>query len=366
MNETNELAEARALFDEPPAPTPEVIAAARARLTDGDPVRSHRTRRRRGELRTAWFTTFGLSLAGAVTAAAVTIAMVGHRGVREPNGRPSARGLLLAAAQGAEAASPATGRYWHLTIRGDELIQVGKPGHATYQVYAPTRSEIWMSTDGHGPTWEKSQDLGAKPATKADWDAWRKEGAPTIFRGTDTGDEISSKPGRSHIDRIEPGSYENLFGQRLTPQDVQALPTDPGRLKMTLTRLIRRESSHVTDEQLFTWSSTVLSYSPASPKVRAATYRMLADLPDVKQLGTVTDQAGRKGTAITINAGIDSQASTFGTRLIIDPSTGRALATEMVMTGKGGGAPGTAGHEQVAVSNVILRTGWTNRAPFGR
>jgi hypothetical protein len=366
MNETNELAEARALFDEPPAPTPEVIAAARARLTDGDPVRSHRTRRRRGELRTAWFTTFGLSLAGAVTAAAVTIAMVGHRGVREPNGRPSARGLLLAAAQGAEAASPATGRYWHLTIRGDELIQVGKPGHATYQVYAPTRSEIWMSTDGHGPTWEKSQDLGAKPATKADWDAWRKEGAPTIFRGTDTGDEISSKPGRSHIDRIEPGSYENLFGQRLTPQDVQALPTDPGRLKMTLTRLIRRESSHVTDEQLFTWSSTVLSYSPASPKVRAATYRMLADLPDVKQLGTVTDQAGRKGTAITINAGIDSQASTFGTRLIIDPSTGRALATEMVMTGKGGGAPGTAGQEQVAVSNVILRTGWTNRAPFGR
>jgi hypothetical protein len=366
MNETNELAEARALFEDPPAPTPEVIAAARAKLTEGDPVRSHRARRRRGELRTAWFTAFGLSLAGAVTAAAVTIATVDHRGVREPNGGPSARGLLLAAAQGAEAASPATGRYWHLTIRDDELIQVGKPGHATYQVYAPTRSEIWMSADGHGPTWEKSQDLGAEPATKADWDAWRKEGAPTTFRGTDTGDEISSKPGRSHIDRIKPGGYENLFGQSLTAQDVQALPTDPGRLKMTLTRLIGRESSHVTDEQLFTWSSTVLSYSPASPKVRAATYRMLADLPDVKKLGTVVDRAGRTGTAVTINAGSDDQASTFGTRLIIDPRTGRALATEMVMTGKGSGAPGTAGLEQVAVSNVILRTGWTNKAPSGR
>jgi len=366
MKETYELAKARALFDDPPAPTPEVIAAARAKLTEGDKVSSHRAKRRRGGLRTAWFTTFGLSLAGAVTAAAVTIAMVGHRGVREPNGRPSARGLLLAAAQGAEAESPATGRYWHLTIRGDELIQVGKPGHTTYQVYAPTRSEIWMSTDGHGPTWEKSQDLGAKPATKADWDTWRKEGAPTTFRGKDTGDEISSKPGTSHIERIKPGSYEDLFGQRLTPQDVQALPIDPLRLKLALTRLIRRESSHVGDEQLFTWSSTVLLYSPASPKVRAATYRMLADLPDVMQLGTVTDQAGRTGTAITINAGIDSQASTYGTRLIIDPSTGRALATEMVMTGKGRGAPGTAGLEQVAVSNVVLRTGWTNKAPSGR
>ncbi|MDN3355618.1 CU044_5270 family protein [Actinomadura sp. DC4] len=365
MNETNELAEARALFDDPPAPTPEVIAAARARLTEGDPVRSHRTRRLRVERRTAWLTTFALGLAGTVTAAAVTIAMVDHRGVREPHGHPSARALLLAAAQRAEAASPATGRYWHLTIRGDELIQVGKPGHATYQVYAPTRSEIWMSADGHGPTWEKSQDLGAKPATKADWDTWRDEGAPTTFRGTDTGDEISSKPGRSHIDRIKPG-YEDLFGQRLTPQDVQALPADPGRLKMTLTRLIRRQSSRVTDEQLFTWSSTVLSYSPASPKVRAATYRMLAGLPGVKKLGTVTDQAGRTGTAVTINAGIDDQASTYGTRLIIDPSTGRALATETVMTGEGGSAPGTAGLEQVAMSNVILRTGWTNKAPSGR
>jgi hypothetical protein len=366
MKETNELAEARALFDDPPAPTPEVIAAARAKLTEGDKVRSHRAKRRRGGLRTAWFTTFGLSLAGAVTAATVTIAMVDHHGVREPNGRPSARGLLLAAAQGAEGESPATGRYWHLTIRGDELIQVGKPGHATYQVYAPTLSEIWMSTDGHGPSWEKSQDLGAKPATKADWDAWREEGAPTTFRGKDTGDEISSKPGRSHIDRIKPDSYEDLFGQRLTPQDVRALPTDPGRLKMALTRLIRRESSHVSDEQLFTWSSTVLLYSPASPKVRAATYRMLADLPGVKMLGPVTDQAGRTGTTVTIDAGIDSQASTFGTRLIIDPSTGRALATEMVMTGKGGGAPGTADLEQVAVSNVILHAGWTSKAPFVR
>jgi hypothetical protein len=93
---------------------------------------------------------------------------------------------------------------------------------------------------------------------------------------------------------------------------------------------------------------------------------MLADLPDVRKLGTVTDQAGRTGTAVTINAGIDDQASTFGARLIIDPSTGRALATEMVMTGKGGGAPGTAGLEQVQVSNVILRSGWTNKAPSGR
>jgi hypothetical protein len=230
-------------------------------------------------------------------------------------------------------------------------------------VYALTRSEIWMSADGNGPTWERSQDFGAGPATKADWEAWRKEGAPTTFRGTDTGDEISSKPGRPHVDRITSGAYENLFGQRLTPQDVRALPTDPGRLKTALTRLIGRDSSHVTDEQLFTWSSTVLAYSPASPKVRAATYRMLADLPGVRQLGTVTDRVGRTGTAVTIGAGVDDQASTFGTRLIIDPGTGRALADELVMAGRGGNAPGTAGLGQVAASTVILRTGWTNSTP---
>jgi hypothetical protein len=107
-------------------------------------------------------------------------------------------------------------------------------------------------------------------------------------------------------------------------------------------------------------------YSPASPKVRAATYRMRADLPDVEKLGTVTDQAGRTGTAVTINAGVDDQASTFGSRVIIEPSTGRALADELVMTGKGGSAPGTAGPGPVEVSNVVLRVGWTDKAPLGR
>ena len=45
MNETNELTEVRALFDSPPAPAPQVVAAARDRLTEDDAAAPRRALR---------------------------------------------------------------------------------------------------------------------------------------------------------------------------------------------------------------------------------------------------------------------------------------------------------------------------------
>ncbi|MFC6880200.1 MULTISPECIES: CU044_5270 family protein [Actinomadura] len=358
MNETDELAEVRALFDEPPAASPQVVTAARARLTeDGAP------RRRGARRRAPRFVAAGFGLAAAATAAAITVVVAGQGDANDPNGRRSAHALLLMAAQQAESAPPGGGKYWHHTMRTDELVQVGKPGHAAYQVYARWRHEVWMPSDGSGPALGKSQELGAVPATEADRNAWRKEGSPATFRGTEGGSAISSKPGKPGVDRTKPADYEQLFGQSLTPQDVQALPTDPGRLKSALLRLIQRQSPEDGDEQLFDWGSSVLLHYPASPKVRAATYRMLADLPGVRKLGTVKDREGRTGTAVGIDIGKDDQGSTFGDRLIIDPASGRALTSETVMTGKGERAPSTAGVKQVNLSNATLRSDWTDKAP---
>jgi hypothetical protein len=65
---------------------------------------------------------------------------------------------------------------------------------------------------------------------------------------------------------------------------------------------------------------------PVAPEVRAAGYRMMADIAGVKLLGTVTDQRGRPGMAVTYTREGDGGAGE--TRLVIDPHTGQALAEE--------------------------------------
>ncbi|MFG1616003.1 hypothetical protein [Nonomuraea wenchangensis] len=66
---------------------------------------------------------------------------------------------------------------------------------------------------------------------------------------------------------------------------------------------------------------------PLSPTVRAAVYRMLADLPGVQSLGQATDPKGRQGQAFTRTAdGLDGGMGT--SRIILDPETGQSLALE--------------------------------------
>ncbi|QKG23840.1 CU044_5270 family protein [Actinomadura verrucosospora] len=301
----------------------------------------------------------------AVAAAAVTVGVTGQDGGGQGDG-PAARRLLLTAADAAASAPAGTGRYWHTSGLSEELIQVGSPGRGTYQVRERARTDLWMPRDGAAPAWIRTSGLGAAPATKADEAVWRAQGSPTTYRTTENGDvRIPAAPGKPFTDRIKPGGYGEEFGQELTPEDVRTLPADPARLKTALLRLIKRASADEGDEQLFDWGGSLLLRYPASPQVRAATYRMLAGLPGIRKLGTVTDRAGRTGTAVGLSAGADAQGSRFTERLVLDPTTGRALAWESVMTGKGGKAAGTARAGQVETAQLALDSGWTDEGPPG-
>jgi hypothetical protein len=63
-----------------------------------------------------------------------------------------------------------------------------------------------------------------------------------------------------------------------------------------------------------------------SPAVRATAYRVLADLDGVSLLGPVTDQRGRSGEAVAYVEHHATGSTEY--RLIIDPATGQAFATE--------------------------------------
>ncbi|RFU38617.1 hypothetical protein DZF91_26755 [Actinomadura logoneensis] len=72
---------------------------------------------------------------------------------------------------------------------------------------------------------------------------------------------------------------------------------------------------------------------PVRPAVRAAAYRVLADLPDVRSLGTVTDLRGRRGQALTRQGDDAEGVGTGAYRLVIDPNTGAPLETTSAGSG---------------------------------
>ncbi|MFI6316613.1 hypothetical protein ACIBG8_03795 [Nonomuraea sp. NPDC050556] len=113
--------------------------------------------------------------------------------------------------------------------------------------------------------------------------------------------------------------------------DVSTLPDDPALLRERLLDWTRGGGLGGPVEgdadQLWAAAGIVLFHpeGPLSPTVRAAAYRMLADLPGVRSLGRVTDPKGRQGQAFTHTAPGGGGSTS---RIILDPETGQSLAME--------------------------------------
>jgi hypothetical protein len=97
---------------------------------------------------------------------------------------------------------------------------------------------------------------------------------------------------------------------------------------------------------------------PVSGQVRAATYRMLADVPGIELLGKVVDQGGRSGFAVAYTRRGDAGWGQI--RLIIDPGTGTVLAEESWFLGSADSADRSSA--TLMSFTLVLRTGYTNDA----
>ncbi|WP_344855942.1 CU044_5270 family protein [Planomonospora alba] len=320
----------------------------------------------------------GLSLGLAGVVAAVTAAVLVGGTARGPapvvspaaSGtvtRPavlSAREVLLVAAASAER-RPATGDYWHVSSRSRTL----QPVDEGFVISMERESESWV---GAREQWGSSRILAIKPATGADRAAWEKAGSPREL----------TFAGRKRIPIRENGEQphtghtksEEIFwlGRNVTLADLRNLPTDPRALRADLLRFHEGEDTEADvpmgeDAWLFRVAEGLIMSMPVSPEVRAAAFRMLADLPSVVSLGQVTDAAGRTGTAIAIAGTSQSKPGDTGegvvqVRLIIDERSGRALARESVVVEPGGMqaglAPGTVWN-----TDTVLEAGWTDEHP---
>jgi hypothetical protein len=108
----------------------------------------------------------------------------------------------------------------------------------------------------------------------------------------------------------------------------QHLPTDPAKLRATLIRDAPPYTfgPHATPVPWYLFRTIAgIGHEVLSPQLTAALWRVLAAEPQVRDLGTAVDRAGRPGEAV---------ATDFGGRgnerlvLIISPSTGQLLDEE--------------------------------------
>ncbi|SEG89668.1 hypothetical protein SAMN04489712_12421 [Thermomonospora echinospora] len=377
----DEITMVRELYGSP-EPDPAARERIRARVVGGRPVR--RPHRRM---------TFGLGLVAAATAVVAGASLLSGGTTRTPvvlgttgGDDGSARSILLAAADSAEKEQP--GRYWRLHTTYADTYRV----KAGYNVEGNRwESDRWMARSKDEPDHNFDRDLPSRPQTPADEAAWRRAGSPKTWKVISSGRPytlttestgwrsatISAEQKRRRDDRAcGDGSPAGPQGcnPMLGPSTEERVLTDPGlfrkshaELRAKRVRALVESEPHLEKEAAARFDLPIISLflttRPASPQVRAAAFRLLADTPGIRSIGTVTDRAGRRGIGLAARATKDDGGGTvYDEVLILEPKTYRILGEQqMIVKAAGpyrGMAPGT-----VLSHTVVHHAGWTDAKP---
>ncbi|MEU6034252.1 hypothetical protein ABZ801_02465 [Actinomadura sp. NPDC047616] len=236
-------------------------------------------------------------------------------------------------------------------------------------------ADQWIAHDPRTRSWFVTRDVAARPRSGADEEVWRRAGSPRRWRLNQQGVSQSPIEGQDLVTNGEwaaavpgdPGGRGLYLGNWwASVRDVQGLPADPARLRARIVAksdgsrdMFDPSTSKNPDTLAFQVGARLLMDVPVAPKVRAATYRMLAELPRVRSLGRLRDPLGRPGVGVAMTeAGPDG--STVERQLIIDPGTGLLLADQKMVVRPGGSGlrPGW----RVSYS-ARQDAGWTNTEP---
>lgn len=360
-------------------PAPERLARSRARLVAAIDGSQHSGSMLLGRPRATRLVPLALGAAAAGTAGAVVIVslVAGGKSVtpghsRAPAGLATgqpARPFLLAMA--AEAAQQKTGRFYCTTeVQGDrELVGSGDrllpqpwvtgPNrvptsapegfqYALTRRYQNTQCTRVSDVTRYAISW---QYLGARPASRADARAWRRDGSPDHWRRGHG--NLSAHPSPVREDQVVKHGTGDFGGAN----DLW-LPADPAKLRAVfLAHPQPGAKGH--NNVIAAGALTVMNSDNARPAVRAAAFRILAAVPGVRMQPGVTDPEGQTGTAVWQNSWIGAYLQYETTYVIIDPQTGNVLGSDTVaQTPVAGAAPGT-----VLFYSATTSTRWTNQLP---
>jgi hypothetical protein len=226
---------------------------------------------------------------------------------------PAVAAVLRAASQAA-ARQPAhvlqPGQYAYTRSEGayfDELTN----GIRTWGALVRTRREIWIGPDGSG----RIRQVSEPPVFLAPGDRarWEEAGAPALT-------DLSR--GQTYDQHFGPGGLAtplNIDG--FNEQELLKLENDPDALRRAIQAGAEKTDNPVGYEML-TIVADLLGETAAPPRLRSSLYQAAVGIPDIKLVGTVSDHAGRRGTAIAASRG------TSQLELVFDPNTSALLARE--------------------------------------
>lgn len=350
------------------SPHPRVVAEGRQRLLRASLLRARRTRTARTARRGAAFALTGALAATAVVATAVLGGGTPPRSGDSATIGRSSHDFLLTAARRAESTST-SGTYWHVRTRLTKTwpAQLGS-GDNRYTVEDTAIEEEWTNRDGQ--TWRGRREW-VEPKTSEDEAAWRRDGSPDEWcpENADVSEPfcLRTTPGTAYVTRME-GDAAFLVAEEheLSFDELQQLPQDPNALRDWANRVASDVLDDSASDELFDYSAAgvlvdLLVDVPVRPEVRAAAFRALADMPNVRSTGPTEDALGRHGVGISVEVdGVKAVVADgvakgkvvdgFTRRLIIDPETSYVLADQ-----------GTGdGHDE---GTLILDVGWTDEKP---
>jgi hypothetical protein len=220
-----------------------------------------------------------------------------------------------------------------------------------WSVLVPSKRESWISFDDS--LRGRVREVTGKPrfVSAGQRAGWIAAGRPTLPRA-----------GRVEDTAVSDG------GMLLDASEVARLPTDAAALRKVIeAREIRDVQGPPGEAETFTLIGDMLREAYLPPEVRAALFRLTAELPGVELLGEVEDPVGRPGTGIAFT---DRRR---GTRheLIVDPDTSVLLGEResIVRSGSYGfkAPPGTlTGYAAYLESKVVDSVGEKPPASAGK
>ena len=255
----------------------------------------------------------------------------------------SAQQVLLAAAANVTTSAATSGKYWRLQEVTGVTWPAGTPAHP-YDISVSESFDQWNPRSPGVKNWDIFKERGAVPATPADAAAWRAAGSPTSWR---SGAEGGFHDGwwNGVLSTSTTHSLQGADWQRgngivgyvegdeagLTASQFAAVPTTQSGVLAFLLSYYKRFAGcqGCSSKDSFLWlEGMALLQDPVSAPVRAAAFKVMASLPGVRSIGTVTDPLGRHGYGLLPGSLGDTVVPGMQNLVVIDPSTGSLLATE--------------------------------------
>ena len=216
-------------------------------------------------------------------------------------------------------------------------------------------TDEWHSRTGRDKSVMWARDLGTRPVTPSDHEAWTRAGSPSHWtvRSNDVMRRLTTAGGSWQPDHDMP--VQNSA-------EMEKIAADPAKLRKVLAVAADPTAVAGAFDSLFNGQLT-LTETPLSPKARAAFFRTLAEVPGIRLLPHVQDARGRDGIGLVARTTMrDGTGTVYDYEVILDPKTYRILGDQNIVV-KAGGAdkgmrPGTVLHY-----TIVLFAGWTNATP---